>query len=195
MAPKRFQEEYSKWCEYALDYDWWDYIYEGFAADVRPFGVTIEPHGIYFSVSHCQSDYAAFTGRIDVAEYMQAKGLDERYPALYLAVDDCGDYATVSEMRSHGRVNYDGGCVGNTYPAGVFQHLEQGAWDELVSEQYYEASLEDELQSYVNDVCRDLYQRLRDECDHLTSEESFIESCECNEITFEIEGETNEIFA
>jgi hypothetical protein len=30
-----------------------------------------------------------------------------------------------------------------------------------------------------------LYRELRDEYEHLTSEESFIESCECNEITFE----------
>jgi len=77
----------------------------------------------------------------------------------------------------------------------VFQNLEQDAWDELIEEQYYAASLEDELQSYVDEVCKDLYSRLRDEYEHLTSEESFIESCECNDITFEIEGETNETFA
>jgi hypothetical protein len=195
LHPKRFQEEYSKWCEYALDYDWWDYVVECFTADVRPFGVTIGPHDVHFSVSHCQSDYAAFTGRIDVADFMREKGWDETYPALYLAVSDCGDYATVSEMRSYGRVHYDGACIGNTYPSGVFQHLEQGAWDELVEEQYYAAGLEDELQSYVDDACRDLYQRLRDEGDHLLSEESFIESCECNDITFEIEEEDHEICA
>lgn len=193
--PKRFQEEYSKWCEYALDYDWGDYLIEGFIEDVRPFGVTIGPHDVHFSVSHCQSDYAAFTGRIDVADFMQEKGWDETYPALYLAVSDCGDYATVSEMRSYGRVHYDGACIGNTYPSGVFQHLEQDAWDELVEEQYYAAGLEDELQSYVDDACRNLYQRLRDEGDHLLSEESFIESCECNEITFEIEEEDHEVCA
>jgi hypothetical protein len=73
--------------------------------------------------------------------------------------------------------------------------LEQDAWDVLVEEQYYAAGLEDELQSYVDDACRDLYQRLRDEADHLLSEESFIESCECNEITFEIEEEDHEVCA
>jgi hypothetical protein len=195
LAPKRFREEYSKWAEYALDYDWWEYVEEGFRKDVRPFGVTIEPHGIHFSISHSQSDYASFTGRIDIADYMKAKGLDEEYPALYLAVDDCGDYATVSEMRSYGRVNYNGGCIGNTYPAGIFKSLDQEAWDELVEEQYHAASLEDELQSYVDEICKDLYRTLRDEYEHLTSEEAFIDSCECNEITFEIEGETNETFA
>ena len=191
----RFKKEYESWREYALDYDWWDYVVEGFAEDVRPFGVTIGPNDVHFSVSHCQSDYAAFQGRIDIADYMREKGWDETYPALYLAVSDCGDYATVSERRSNARVNYDGACIGNTYPAGVFQHLEQDAWDELVEEQYYAAGLEDELQSYVDEVCTDLYRRLRDECDHLLSEESFIESCECNDITFEIEEENHEICA
>ena len=193
--PKRFQKEYSKWAEYAPDHDWWEYVEEGFKEDVRPFGVTIGPNDMHFSLGYSQSDYAAFTGRIDIADYMQAKGWDVEYPALYLAVKDCGDYATVSDRRSSARVNYNGACIGNTYPAGVFKNLEQDAWDELIEEQYYAAGLEDELQSYVDEVCNDLYKRLRDEYEHLTSEEAFIESCECNEITFEIEGETNETFA
>tara|TARA_R110000868_G_scaffold244958_2_gene501496 strand:- start:1315 stop:1872 length:558 start_codon:yes stop_codon:yes gene_type:complete len=184
-----------EWATYAVDSEWWEYIYEGFMEDVRPFGVSIGPNDVHFSVGYCQSDYAAFTGRIDIATYMQAKSWDEIYPALYLAVRDCGDYATVSEMRSYGRVCYDGACIGNTYPAGVFQHLDQETWDELVEEQYSSSGIEDELQSYVDEVCKDLYQRLRDEYEHQTSEEAFIESCECNEITFEIEGENHEIFA
>lgn len=192
---KRFQKEYSKWAEYAPDHDWWEYVEEGFKEDVRPFGVTIGPNDMHFSLGYSQSDYAAFTGRIDIADYMQAKGWDVEYPALYLAVKDCGDYATVSDRRSSARVNYNGACIGNTYPAGVFKNLEQDAWDELIEEQYYAAGLEDELQSYVDEVCNDLYKRLRDEYEHLTSEESFIEHCECNEVTFEIEGETNETFA
>ena len=194
---KRFQKEYLDWREYAADHLWWEYVYDGFREDVRPFGVTIGSNDMHFSIGYCQSDYAAFTGRIDVAEFMQEKGWDVEYPALYLAVKDCGDYATVGYLRSSARVNYDGACIGNTYPAGVFKNLDQDAWDELIEEQFYGAGLDDELQSYVDEVCKDLYRRLRDEYEHLTSEESFIESCEINEITFEIEteGETNETCA
>jgi len=197
LNPKRFQKEYSEWTNYAVGWDWWDCVYEGFMEDVRPFGVTIGPNQIHFSLGYSQSDYASFTGRIDIADYMQAKGWDVEYPALYLAVSDCGDYATVSDPRSCSRVNYDGGCIGNTYPAGIFKSLDQEAWDDLVEEQYHAASLEDELQSYVDEICNDLYRTLRDEYEHLTNEKSFIESCECNEVTFEIEteGETNETHA
>ena len=167
-------------------------MYEGFKEDMRPFGVTVAD--IQFSVSHSQSDHAVFSGRIDVAEFMHQKGWDATYPALYLAVNDCGDYATVdTTYRSNARVNYDGGCIGNTYPTGVFKNLEQNAWDELVEEQYSGSGIEDEMQSCVEEWCNDLYQTLREEYEYLTGEQAFIESCECNEITFEIEEEDHEI--
>jgi hypothetical protein len=193
--PKRFQTEYSNWREYALDYEWWDCVYYNFKEDVREFGVTVADAN--FSLSYSQSDYAAFEGRIDVQEFMQAKGWDVDYPALYLAVLDCGDYAIVSTPRSRSRVSYDGACIGNTYPAGVFQHLDHGAWDELIEEQFCASGLEDEMQSFVDDMCDTLYKNLRDEYEALISEEAFIDSCECNEVTFEIEleGETNEVCA
>jgi hypothetical protein len=188
--PKRFQKEYSKWAEYALDYDWWDGIEENFKHDVAAEGITVER--IYFNLSYSQGDYASFEGQINVAEWMEAKGYDETYPALYLAVKDYGEYASVSDRTNRGgwpRVNFDGTCVGNTEPAGIFAGLENEDWDELVCEQHDAAGIEDELQSTVEAMCRKLYSDLQAECEHLTSEESFIESCECNDVTFEIEDE------
>jgi hypothetical protein len=41
----------------------------------------------------------------------------------------------------------------------------------------------------VDDISRQIYRDLRNEYEHLTSEESFIESCECNDVTFETEDE------
>ena len=186
--PKRFQKEYSKWTEYALDYDWWDYMEERFKNDAAAEGITVER--IYFSLSYSQGDYASFEGQINVAEWMEAKGYDETYPALYLAVKDYGEYASVSDRTSRGgwpRVTFDGTCVGNTEPAGIFAGLENEDWDELVCEQHDAAGIAGELQSTVEALCRELYSDLRDEYEHLTSEESFIESCECNDITFETE--------
>ena len=113
----------------------------------------------------------------------------EKYPALRLAIEDYGDYASVSTYNRScvARVSMDGGCIGNTYAAGIFAGLEAEAWDELVEEQYNEAGIEQALQDYVDDISQELYTDLSDEYEHLTSEESFIESCECNDVTFEIE--------
>ena len=190
--PKRFQKEYLKWTEYAVDYDWWDYMEERLKEQLEPAGV----HDIklYFSLSYSQSDYATFEGRIDVHKWMDVtkdgdQTYAEKYPALRLAIEDYGDYASVTTYnRSCGaRVNLDGGCIGNTYASGIFAGLESEAWDELVEEQFYEAGLEQALQDYVDAISQELYTDLRDEYEHLTSEESFIESCECNDVTFEIE--------
>jgi len=184
--PKRFQEEYLKWTNHALEYDWWDYMEENFKSDTAAKGFDVDR--ILFSLSYSQGDYASFEGRINVAEWMAAKKYDETYPALYLAVKDYGEHAQVTD-RSRGswpRVNYEGNCAGNTHATGIFKHLDDEAWDELVYEQFTAAGLEDEMQSDVDALCRKLYSDLRDEYEHLTSEESFIESCECNDVTFEI---------
>jgi hypothetical protein len=186
--PKKFQKEYSKWQEYALDYDWWDYMEENFMTDMAKIGISVSR--INFSLSYSQGDYASFEGSIAVDEWMDHKSYDVTYPALYLAVKDYGEFAGVSDRTNRGcwpRVSFDGNVVGNTNPEGIFAGLEQEAWDELVEDQYRSAGLEDEMQSEVEALCRKLYSDLRDESEHLTSEQSFIESCECNEITFETE--------
>jgi hypothetical protein len=190
--PKRFQQEYSKWAQYELDYEWWDYLQDRLKDDLAPAGVTVER--LEFSLSYSQGDYATFTGRIMVWEWMEAtkdgdQTYAEKYPALSLAAQDCGDWASVNTWhRSCGaRVTYDAHLVGNTYPAGIFSALDSEAWDELVEEQVDAAGLEQAMQDYVDNISRQLYRDLRDEHEHLTSEESFIESCECNDVTFEIE--------
>lgn len=191
--PKRFQREYLKWTEYAIDYEWWDWVQDKLKEDTAIAGVCVER--LAFNLSYSQGDYATFIGSIDVAMWMEAnkdgaQTYAEKYPALYLAAQDYGDDATVTTWRaSSARVNYDGGVVGNTYPSGIFSALDQEAWDELVEEQYAMAGLEEAMQDYVDDLSHKLYRDLRDEYEHLTSEESFIESCECNDITFEIEEE------
>ena len=185
--PKRFREEYSKWTEYSLGYDWWDYIEERLKENLALKGFTVKR--IWFNVSYCQSDYAAFEGSIAVDEWMAHKGYDVTYPALYLAVKDYCEFADVecTGRGGNARVNFDGYVVGNTPPTGLFAGLEREAWDELVEEQFSAAGLEDEMQSDVDAECQELYTDLRDEYEHLTSEESFIESCECIDVTFEIE--------
>jgi hypothetical protein len=195
--PRKFREEYLKWTEYALDYDWWDYIEERLKEKLEPAGV--RDIKLYFRLSYSQGDYATFVGSIDVHKWMDVTkdGPDtegtltyaEKYPALRIAMEDYGDSASLTTYNRDciARVSLDGGCIGNTYAAGIFAGLDSDAWDELVEEQFYEAGLEQALQDYVDDISQELYTDLREEYEHMTSEESFIESCECNEITFEIE--------
>jgi hypothetical protein len=190
--PKRFQREYLSWTEYALDYDWWDYMQDRLKEDLAPAGVTVER--LLFSLSYSQGDYATFEGRINLGMWMEVNKCGgqtyaEKYPALHLAAQDYGDWASVNTWHRNcgAKVNYDAHLVGNTYPEGVFIGLDQEAWDELVEEQMDAAGIEQALQDYVDAISHQLYRDLRDEYEHMTSEESFIESCECNDVTFEIE--------
>lgn len=159
---------------------------ENFKSEMAERGIEVAK--MYFSLSYSQGDYASFEGTINVAEWMERKGYHETYPALYLAEKDYGEHARVGSARgSHPIVNYDGNCAGNTHAVGIFKHLDDETWDELIYDQFCAAGLEDEMQSEVDAICRKLYNDLRDEYEHLTSEESFIESCECNDVTFGIE--------
>jgi hypothetical protein len=182
--PKRFQKEYNDWRDTGLEDNWWEYVQEGLKADCAEVGITVED--IHFDLGHSQSDFATFNGLINVVKWMQARGYDVEYPALYVAMDDYREYATVSTSRwGNASVNLDYAVVGNTYPAGIFKHLDQEAWDELVDEQIKTANLEEAMQEWVGERCSKLYLELLNEYEHLISEESFIESCECYEITFE----------
>jgi len=193
----RFEEEYSKWVEYAMDWDWWESFYEGFKEDMSAEGITVSR--INFNISYSQGDYASFEGHIEISDFMEHGEYHLKYPALHAAAKDYGDWAVVSNTYRHGlsRVCWDANVLGSTRPSGIFTGLANESWDELITEQFYEAGLEFEMQAYVDDKCKELYRTLRAEYEHLTSEESFIDHCECNEVMFEIEteGKTNEAYA
>ena len=194
--PKRFEREYYKWLGYAHDYDWWDCIEDDFKIVMGVPGVRVDR--IFFSLSYSQGDYAGFSGRIDVARWManvkhsKDETYAEAFPALYIAVVQDGTYAVVSEShRNRCCVDY---CTSIEYtdPEGVFQFLEDGAWHELLRQQEADSDLEAELVEWVNNKAHDLYRQLRDEYESISSEAAFIESCDCNEVQFEIETEEHE---
>lgn len=179
--PKRFDKRYYEWCAHALDYEWWDYTVEMFKEDCAPKGVEVVDTA--FSIPGS----AGFAGWVNVAVFMETSGLAEKYPALYLGVMDDGGRATVSLTRnSNMRVSYDS-YVNQTAPSGMFSGLDQATWEELIESQEVEADLEAAMQEYCNDLGNELHTMLRDEEGYQTSEESYIEYCEANDITFDTE--------
>lgn len=195
--PRRFEKEYYAWLQYAFDYDWWDCAYDDFIADCEKEGIYVEAKSIQFSVGHCQSDYASFEGSVAIDEHMRHTGADQEYPALLLDMESYRGYAQWKHGYRHrgsGSVDLDY-VPGNGYPSGVFAGLPSEAWDALVEEQWgaYVDRLEGELAERFKDLEDELYKRLSDEYDHLSAEDAFVESCECNEVTFEIEEEDHEV--
>jgi hypothetical protein len=74
-------------------------------------------------------------------------------------------------------------------PCGVFSGMSEEDWDELVSEQDREADLEAEVLAYCKGIGREMYNTLSDYWLDATSKEAFIEACDANEVTFEMEVE------
>lgn len=187
--PSEFEREYYEWQEYAGGYEWWDFLYDVFKEDMAKFGVWVED--ITFRLAYSQGDGAAFIGRINFSDWMKCEGYAEKYPVLYLDARAYGAYANPrnhhhSEYISYVNLEYS---PGNCYPEGVFADLPQADWDELAEEQYAAEDWEKLLVEWCRDKADDLYHKLVAEYEYLTSEDAFIESCEANEVTFEIEGE------
>lgn len=198
---RSFEREYSKWTEWQWEDDWYvENAKEIFTEKYKPKGIEIEQ--LHYSISFSQGDYASFSGRVFLSYWMETVQIApdgptyaERYPALYLACREDGSYMNIhgEDDRRGWRCDYQEGWY-NTPPSGIFANLSDDDWEDLVNEQAGEADLETEILGYCRSIGRELYDHLSDAYMEATSEEAFIESCEANGITFEVEIE-DEVFA
>jgi hypothetical protein len=180
---RRFDEEYNEWVQYSADHDWYEWLHDSFKCDMREAGVNVER--IVFDTYPAS---AKFDGHVDITQFMRHLILDEKYPALYLAISQDGSYMTVHEGRYGNSFSLTEHLY-NTAPEGIFQYLDSQAWEELIEEQLYDSEIETRIEQFCADACHRMAKQLEDEYDNITSVEAFIESCECNEITFEIQTE------
>jgi len=148
--PKRFEKEYYKWQEYTPDYDWWQHIETEFKANSGNSGVYVED--IVFSGFYSQGDGAAFRGRVYVYEWMEQKGHHITHPAAYLACRDDGSYVSLETGRGNNMRSSIEEWANQTAPSGMFEGLEQEAWEELVDAQISDLNIEDEVLSFCNDL-------------------------------------------
>jgi len=198
LDPRRFEQEYYDWANnYALWDEWSDSIEGMFKEDVAPFGARV--NSIEYDIGGYDPQ-AIFRGRVDLDEFMEeykVEGvpLSELYPALYLAVYEDQSWIKVDSNYRRMGIHLDiREQVSITNPVGIFSGLDPDAWEELVDEQWGACNLESHVRSFIDDKCGDLARDLQAEYEHLTSEEAFLESCECNEITFELEIEDESEF-
>jgi len=200
LDPKRFEREYWEW----VSNHWWDgdCTIEWFIDQQTSKGILyIDPKEVSYSGFHSQGDGAAFDARVDVLAFMRLKGYDATYMPLYLDMENYGG-GCCKVSRGSRRSNYmaQGADIdyapGNCYPVGIFSDMPQEAWDRLLEEQWAELEdqLANEIYEYAKDAADDLYSALESDYEASTSEEEFIESCEANEVTFEIEDESCEAF-
>ena len=193
LHPKVFEKEYNAWREYMPHNDWADWIKENFDAEMRGEGIKVD--NFYWDIGYSQSDGASFDGHVVIHEWMDANPqYAEQYPALYLACKQDGSYvsARTGSRGQYVHFNLNESWWG-TEPCGIFHMLDKDTWVQLVEDQSGFLDVETEIKSTCERFMSEMYYKLRDEYEDTTSEEAFIESCNCNDVTFEIEGEECEV--
>lgn len=193
LDPRRFEQEYYDWANNcALRDEWTEFIEEKFKEDTKPFGVRVDSTS-YGDIGACGA-YAVFDGCINLWTFMEQHKVDdvplsELYPAMYLAVKHDESWARIeSGRRGQMYVNInDGTCY--VAPLGIFSGLDENSWQELIEAQWGECDPHTTIEEFLRDKCGDLARDLQAEYEHLTSVEAFLESCEANESTFELEIE------
>ena len=196
LDPKRFEQEYLKWTEHCLWDEWYEGVEQNFTDEMAAHGVNVEK--IAFNGFYCQGSYASFDGTVIVPKWMATETYDdgqtyaEAFPALYLATkQDKSAVFVISTNRGSARFSF-APEFDRTEPTGIFQHLDEDGWHELVVQQDDASNLESNIRWFIESKNNELFKQLQDEYEDLTSEESFLGSCEANEITFNLESE-NEI--
>jgi hypothetical protein len=192
--PRRFEKEYSRWTEGQWDSAWYVEDTEAyFKEKYKRHGIEIET--LNYSLGYSQGDYASFDGRVFLDEWMATVRIipdgptyAEAYPALFLACQEDGSSVTIDgeDSRRGWRTNLRESWWG-VVPQGIFAGLDDEAWSELVAEQLSSADLEEEVRKYCEAIGREIYKMLQESYEAETSEEAFIESCDINGVTFDIE--------
>lgn len=160
--------------------DWWDLVYEDFVEDCAKVGIEVQSDSFEFSLGYSQSDYANFkSDTSDVLLYIKAHDNLDNYPMVQKLLAE-GGYVRFStgSMYKHAVstvVNSDTflWVVGSDHP---FQEL----WDGLLDEEL--CALELTSDEVINQKHDELYRKLREACDWLTSDEVVWDTIVANEL-------------
>lgn len=198
--PRQFNEKYQRWSEDRLFYQWWDGTYDRMKKLGAEKGFRIDD--IEFSGFYSQGDGAWWGGRIDVMEFIEKAGLTDD-PKMYILSqliknDFTERFITV---RLGGRRWYSSRVDDVDYVDPGYEELHTGPLAGASAEELFEsiggadAALDDlgkTIHDAVEDFDGEIFDALRDEYEYLTSEEAFIDCCNANEVTFEVEVDDEE---
>lgn len=196
--PESSQENARNWFrEGNLDYEWHEYPFDEFTEDISKEGIDIltreqkhiggydngawNPHkettvtesNIYFSGFSSQGDGASFEANVNIANWLKAHKLANRYRRYYNIAKKEGYRCAI---RRGGQSYHE--MTMHVYTDGTDYPEYTPKYDVLL-----ERILEDCRQH-----AKSLYRQLETEYDYLQSDECVIEAIQANEYTFTIDG-------
>ena len=167
-------------------HDWWEDVYHDFRSDMYDCGVQVDR--MYFSGFCSQGDGACFEGGFSTLKaYLDHHHHKDQFPMIRKLLEH-GGYVYLS-CRHSGHY-YHENCTEFSTEHDTLYHLiecptefhEQvvDQWDRQLEQEV--SDLEDAAKEQLRSYMQDLYRRLKDEHDHLTSDEAVWETIEANEL-------------
>lgn len=172
--------------------NWWDCVESDFVEDMKQVGIQVDK--IYFSGFWSQGDGACFVGSLDNAlTYLNHHHVDQ-FPMLRKLIEMGGSVHATSEHRGRyyhsSSVSINAECDAFWLCANPKSELQEAViqrWDDMVDKEIvdFEAALAEQWRTYMND----LYTKLEEEHDYLTSDDAVWETLEANELIEEVDDE------
>lgn len=172
-----------KYRDINVDHDWWDCLYEDFKLDMQTKGITVDE--MNFTGFYSQGDGASFTGRIDMIQFMKVHELEQRYMgAVFFAGQGelWGNILRGSSRYSHENtvsVNLEADTY-NNFEEDSTRHEVYEAMEEVLDSEWKD--LEEDVSEICKGYMRDLYYKLREEYEYLTSDEVVWETIVANDL-------------
>lgn len=160
-----------------VQFEWWDFTYEGFVERMGEIGVRTSAEEIYFSGFWSQGDGACFGGSVnDWEKFLTAAGKPE-------LIDFAREHDLHLYWQSSGRYSHENSVDFSTeYLWSDNPHdedddpMRHAAWAAIHPGEggpVYAAS--DDFEVFLRGKMRDLYSQLEEEHDYLTSDEAVTE--------------------
>ena len=166
--------------------DWWDSTYEMFKEDMKEQGIEVER--MYFSGFCSQGDGACFEGQLrDVPLFLEKNYKPDDYPMIRKLLDNGG--SVVLNVHHQGPY-YHENCIGTSIRADRLEYCVDmpTEFHEQIVEQW-DKELDNEIVDFekqsidiFKNHMRELYRKLEQEYDHLTTDEAVTETIIANDL-------------
>jgi hypothetical protein len=168
-----------------IHHDWWDCTYADFAEDMKVVGIHVD--SVYFSGFWSQGDGACFVGSLDNALTYLDHHHQDQFPMVRKLLELGG--GVYVRCRHSGR-HWHQYCTEFSTEADPFHNCVESRselqdavveqWQDLLDKEMsdFEEAVIDQWRTYM----ADLYHRLEEEYDHLTSDDAVWESIVANEL-------------
>lgn len=172
-----------KYWDINVDHEWWEYTYDEYKIEMQTKGITVDE--MNFTGFYSQGDGASFTGRVDMIAFLKVHGLEEHFMGATFFAGQGELWAEIT--RGSSRYLHE-----NSVSVNLIVDSYNNYEDDSTRYQVYETMQEvmehevKDLEIEVEDICkgymRDLYAKLRDEYEYLTSKEVIWETIVANEL-------------